>query len=291
MHTHDRVAFESFLTQNAAFAERIDWARRLASSDVRILIEGETGTGKSRLARAIHDASDREGRPFVEVELAGLSAEEAHERLFTSEGIWQADRGTIVIGGLLEQPAWLASKVLRINEPFCRERHNVRILLTRIDRDPSVVAPSLPVELYHRMPEVTIAMPALRDRPEDLLALFHGFVAQACGATGKRVEGWTEEVERMLLAHPWPGNLHEMRALAFAAVLAARGPRLSSGEVAAGMRAPCPGEQDGPPTLRDVSHRYARKVLARENGNVSAAARTLGLSRCTLIEWLKEDVS
>ncbi len=291
MLTRDRITFESFLTRNPAFAERIDWAKRLAASDVRILIEGETGTGKSRLARAIHDASERADAPFVEVELAGLSPEEAHERVFTSEGIWQADRGTIVIGGLLVQAAWLASKVLRINEPFGRERHNVRILLTCLDRDPSVATAPLPMELYHRMPEVTIGMPALRQRPEDLLPLFHGFVAQAGGATAKRVEGWTEEVERMILAHPWPGNLHEMRALAFAAVLAARGPKLSSGEVAAGMRAPCPDEQAAPATLRDVSHRYARKVLARENGNVSAAARTLGLSRCTLVEWLKEDVS
>ncbi len=288
MTTYDRVPLESFLTRSPALAERIDWAKALAPTDVRILIEGETGTGKSRLARAIHGASERLHGPFVEVELAGLSAQEAHERVFTSEGIWQASKGTLVLGGLLGQAPWLVSKVLRINEPFGRERHDVRILLTRIPLGLSV--PELPAELLHRLPEATIAIPPLRHRPEDLLALFEGFVKQACDATGKRVEGWTEEAERRLLAHAWPGNLHELRAVAFSAVLAARGPKLSSGEVAARMRVDA-AEGGSIRTLHAISRRHAREVLAQENGNVSAAARALGLARCTLIEWLKEDAS
>ena len=95
----------------------------------------------------------------------------------------------------------------------------------------------------------------------------------------------------MLLAHPWPGNLHELRAVAFSAVLAARGPRLSSGEVAGRMRVPAGDGGAARLKLRDVSRNYARKVLAEENGNVSAAARALGLSRGTLVEWMKEEVS
>lgn len=286
MATQNRIPFESFFSRNASFVERIDWARRLATSDVRILIQGETGTGKSRLARAIHDASARSNAPFVEVEVAGLPAGEAHERIFTS-GIWQAHKGTLAIGGLFEQAPWLVSKVLRINEPFGRDTYDARLILTRVDRGPDHEE-SLSPELYHRMPEAVILLPPLRHRTEDIRALFEGFVKLACEATGKRVEGWTNEVDRAILSHPWPGNLHELRGVAFSAVIAAKGPLLALGEVTARMRHPATDAADARPKLKDVTRRYARRVLAEENGNVSAAARVLGVSRCTLAEWLKE---
>lgn len=282
-----QVALDGFATKCPEFAERLVWARNVAASDARVLIAGGMGTGKSRLARAIHAGGTRAAGPFVEIDLAELTAEGAERAVFGAEGgLAGAAGGTLVLGGLLAHTHGLVARVLRATDPWDGPRADVRLILTCAEDDPSTSARlRLPATIAQLLPEVTIDLPALRDRREDVVDLFLAFVALAGGT----VERLLDEAEKAMLAYDWPGNLRELRSVAYGVTMTAAGGVVRAADVLRHVRrtevATAPA---GRPTAKQASLAYAKQVLAQEGGNVSRAARVLDIARTTLIDWMRE---
>ncbi len=282
VETIRQVTLDDFATRCPEFAERIAWARNVATSDARVLIAGGMGTGKSRLARAIHAGGTRAAGPFVEVDLAEMTAEQAV--LGAGGGLARAGGGTLVLGGLLGHAQALVARMLRATDPWDGPRADVRLILTCTESDPSTSARlKLPGTIAQLLPEVTLELPTLGERKEDIVDLFRAFVAQAGGT----IERLLDEAEKALLAYPWPGNLRELRSVAYGVTMTARGGVVRAADVLRHVRrTDVATPPSGRPTMQQVRMSYAKQVLAQEGGNVSKAARVLDVARTTLIEWM-----
>lgn len=280
---------------------------RLAATSLPLLLEGETGTGKSFLARRIHRRS-RPGKPYVVVDCAAIP-----ESLFPSElfghtagaftdatrarrgALEQAGDGTLVLDRLdMVAPATQAA-LLRVLEeqrftPLGASQS--RPLRARVI---ALVGPGVREkirssefrpDLYHRLAGFHAVLLPLRQRPEDILPAARAWLAKHAPHLVLAAEA-----ERLLVTYPWPGNFRELEGVLQRAVLSAEGSTISTGE----LRLPLWewGEvvpqlaRDAVP-LAQAGKIYALFVLAREGGNVSRAARLLGVSRRTLIRWKKE---
>ncbi|MBS2021920.1 MAG: sigma-54-dependent Fis family transcriptional regulator, partial [Deltaproteobacteria bacterium] len=304
------------LGESAAMQELRTLIARVGQSESSVLIQGETGAGKERVARALHDASGRKGR-FVAINCAALPAALLESELFGHErGAFtganarrlgrfeQAEGGTLLLDGFGELELSLLARLLRVL--VCREverlggarpvRVDVRVLAaTHRDLKALVAEGKFRQDLFYRLAVFPLAVPPLRARASDLLPLVQAFVAELGGASLElRV---LPEGERALRAWSWPGNVRELRNLVErllllresngAVVLDGRVTQLLSG--AAEAQAPRP--QLGQASLRDLleDHERAllREALAQSQGNVAAAARLLQVDRGNLYRRLK----
>jgi DNA-binding NtrC family response regulator len=267
----------------------------LAPSNTPVLIEGETGTGKEVVARAIHDASARRGE-FVAVNCAALAPQLVESELFghsrgafsgaagSREGLFRtADGGTLLLDEVGELPAALQAKLLRVIETGevraigedSTTVVSVRILAaTNRSLDQMVAAGGFRADLFHRMAAARIHLPALRDRMEDVPCLAASFLQDEGVTIGAAA------VEAALL-RPWPGNVRELRNAMLVAAATAR----SAG------RDRIVAEDLGaiPPDTGGESSFKARvaEALAMHDGNVTRAARALGIARSGLYEALR----
>lgn len=267
---------------------------QLAAADVDVLIEGETGTGKDLAALLLHRRSRRADRPYVVVDCAALSGDLAEADLFGHEAdsvahtrssrsgrIAAVAGGTLLLDGIDALSPLLQARLLRLVEdrevlPIGALRAQVvslRVVATiTTDIDDAVRSGRLRADLYHRLAQTRLRMPALRDRAEDLPVLLAHFIADAAGAMGVPALTVDEAQRRHLLAHGWPGNVRELRNYAFDMIL---------GEAATSTgTAPLP--------LRDrVSAFEARTIidaLTTADGRVTKVCEMLGLPRKTLYE-------
>ena len=286
--------------------------RRIAQRDTTVLILGESGTGKELVARALHGASSRAGRPFVAINCAAIPAPLLESELFghvrgaftgaeqAREGRFQlASGGTILLDEIGDMPLELQVKLLRVLqerqvEPVGSGRAvpvDVRILAaTHQDLDRLVAEGRFRQDLFYRLNVVPLVVPPLRERREDIPLLVHHFVRRF-GEPGVTIE---REALALLEGAPWPGNVRELeneieRALA----LRAHPDRLTAADLAAERLA----RVASPPTgaaelfdipdegivLDDVERRLIESALRKAGGNQSRAARLLGITRQTLI--------
>jgi two-component system response regulator HydG len=303
----------AFLTRDPTFRALLEVAGRAAGTQASVLVTGETGTGKNRLAQLLHERSARAGGPFVEVPCANLPQELLESELFGHErGAFtdahagrvgrfeQAHGGTLYLDEIQELEPSVQAKVLRAVEQRRFERLggtvtlevDVRIVAScRDDLESLVSAGRLREDLYYRMNVVRLHLPALRERAVDVPLLAEAFLEEAVAAHGLPPRRLTAQALAVLRAYDWPGNVRELRhAMESAAVLA-------SGEVVT--------EADLPPqlstlttgrlraaatagtTLAELERTYIDEVLRRTRGNKSAAARILGIHRKTLHEKLR----
>jgi two-component system response regulator HydG len=280
---------------------------------VTVLLLGETGVGKSRLARYLHAQSARAGAPFLEVNCAGLEPQLAESELFGHEkgaftGAARAKRGLVeaAAGGTLfldevgELTPPVQAKLLTfLDERTFRRvggtallRADVRLLAaTNADLEARVAAGAFRRDLYYRLRVLPITLPPLRDRPGDLPALVRSLLAELRPRVAHPPPA--RDVLDAFARYPWPGNLRELRnALERALLLADGGPlRLehlpaeirAPGPAAAGPRAPAGlATNEGDLSLDGAERRHVAWVLARAGGNHTAAAAALGISRSTL---------
>jgi DNA-binding NtrC family response regulator len=281
----------------------------VAGSDTPAIITGESGTGKELVARTIHDLSARANKPFIAINSAaipeGLIESEVfgHERgAFTGAvnsrpGCFElANGGTLFLDEIGEMPISLQPKLLRILEDgkvrrlggSSEVRFDVRVV-TATNREPkdAIDAGLLRSDLYYRLAVFTLAMPALRERLDDIPLLTQHFISQFNRKHNVGVEGLSSEALELLMGYPWPGNVRELRnILERAIILASRGwvepshlpPYVRRASVAAG------GPIAIPPgaTLAEAERILILETLERVGQNKAEAARQLGLDTKTI---------
>jgi DNA-binding NtrC family response regulator len=292
---------------SAAMRPVLQLMERVAPSDANVLITGEHGTGKEVVAQWIHAASGRAARALVAVNLGGLS-----ENLFESEmfghvkGAFtdaRADRiGRIELaeGGtlLLDEIGTLAlrqqAKLLRVIETGEVERVgasrsrriDVRLLsATNADLHVEVAEGRFREDLLFRLNTIEIHLPPLRERRDDIRVLADYFLQRYAARYRKPLSGFEPEALLTLETHPWPGNVRELDHTLERAVLLAQGNSIRNADLGLRGSGPAPRLEELP--LEEVERLLIRKALERHGGNVSQAAKVLGLSRSALYRRLQ----
>ena len=294
--------------ESAAMAEVRKLVARAGPSDSVVLIEGETGTGKERVARALHLASGRKGR-FVAVNCAAIPASLLESELFGAEkGAYtgatarrigrfeQAHTGTLLLDEIGELPLELQAKLLRVLEQREVERLggsapvkiDVRVIAAT---HKELKGPHFREDLYYRLAVFPLKVPPLRERADDVVPLARAFAAELRGGELR----FTPAGEKALKSHPWPGNVRELRNFIERLHLLRDPGPLVVDEDAARLLAPAAAKAaiDGLGTLsyrelcEEAERIILREALAKSDGNVAAAARLLKMDRGNLHRRLK----
>jgi formate hydrogenlyase transcriptional activator len=279
--------------------------RIVAPSDSTVLIQGETGTGKELIARAIHDLSRRRERTFVKLNCAAIPSGLLESELFGHEkgaftgavsqkvGRFElAHQGTLFLDEVGDIPPELQPKLLRVLQEQEFERlggtktHHVDVrLVAATNRDLTQMAADgqFRSDLYYRLHVFPLTLPPLRERPEDIPELVRHFVAQHSRRLNKRIEAVPAEAMAALTRYPWPGNVRELSNFIERSVLLSPGSEL---RVAVGdLKAVAAPEPDGAATLAEAEREHILGVLRETKwriGGPSGAAARLGLKRTTL---------
>jgi len=301
-----------FKTRNRALAKEIASLERGADLPSTILILGESGTGKDRLARAVHDISSRVSRPFVRIDAANLSDDLFESELFGHErgaftgavsakkGLLEvAEDGTVYLDEVSSLSPAAQAKFLRVLQEKTFRRlagsvtHPFRgrmIVSSRRDLAGLVSQGAFRDDLFYRIDVVSVRLPRLRERPEDVLPLARAFARRAARAWDRPARRFTDAAEKTLQRHPWPGNVRELQHVVEKAVLAADGTDIEATDLPAGsLGAPetlVAAALESRWTLKELTDAYISETLRRAGGNRSLAARRLGVSRKFL--WERE---
>jgi DNA-binding NtrC family response regulator len=285
---------------------------RLKDVECSLLILGETGTGKTLLARRIHEASRRSDRPFVDLNCAGLARDLVESELFGHErgaftsahtakpGMFElADRGTLFLDEVGDIDVAVQPKVLKaIEEKRFRRIGAVReqsadlriIAATHRDLREAVRGGTFRSDLYYRLSTVTITIPALRERRAEIPALAADLLASLAGKIGRRPPELAPDAVNALLACSWPGNIRELKNVLERALHMTDGDLISAGDLrveeAPAEGTAAPEVSPLPSTLQETERVHLERALAI-HGHVGEAARSLGISRSSMYLKLK----
>jgi PAS domain S-box-containing protein len=273
--------FGDIVGTSRALAKVIESIERVARTDSTVLIQGETGTGKELVARALHDGSPRRSAPFVKVNCAALPAGLVESEFFGHEkgaftgatasrkGRFElADGGTIFLDEVGEVSPEVQVKLLRVLQESEFERVggsqtikvNVRVIAaTNRDLDADVKAGKFRADLFYRLSVFPIAVPPLRDRAEDIPILASHFVTQLATSVGKRIDEIEGATMDLLMRYPWPGNIRELRNVLERAVILSDGKRLRIDELDLG--GPIEAPVFSARTLADAEREHIQSVL------------------------------
>jgi two-component system response regulator HydG len=306
-----RSTLEGIVTQSPAMGRVARMILDLAHNESNVLIEAESGTGKELVARAIHKNSVRRNGPFVPVDCGALPEGIVEAELFgheagaftgalrSSPGLFRsADGGTLFLDEIGELPISLQAKLLRaIQEREVRPlgaagsvRVNVRLVAaTNRDLEQEVRAGRFRADLFYRVRVVSIHLPPLRERREEIPLLALHFLNRFSGQVD--IEGFEPEAIEALVSHPWEGNVRELENTIEAAVALARGPRLTRADLAFKANshpAPRVSVPVGIPLSLAAHERCCiEEALQRADGDVRNAAKLLGIGRSTMYRKLR----
>src|SRR5437867_6405 len=319
----ERYGLENIWGDSAALHEVLDTIRQVAPSSANVLIEGESGTGKELAAHAIHNLSRRNKAKFVVIHCAALSPQLLESELFGHEkGAFtgaherrigrfeQANGGTLFLDEIGEIDPSTQVKLLRVmSEERAFERvggsqtlrADVRLIAaTNKNLEQLVREGKFRDDLYFRLNVVRIVMPALRERKEDIPILVRGFLRTFSKENQKPLLELAPDAMDALLAYDWPGNVRELRTAIEHGVVMATGPKITLRDLPMAVRqagtAKLPGgvsvqafeEKTSPLDLHEAERKLIAQALAATNGNVTAAAKKLGISRRTLHRKINE---
>jgi two-component system response regulator AtoC len=314
----ERYGLENIVGESPALHEVLDTIRQVAPSSASVLIEGESGTGKELAAHAIHNLSRRNKAKFVAVHCAALSPQLLESELFGHEkGAFtgaserrigrfeQANGGTIFLDEIGEIDASTQVKLLRVmSEQHAFERvggnqtlrADVRVIAaSNKNLEKLVQEGKFRDDLFFRLNVVRITMPPLRERKEDIPLLVRGFLRHFCTANDKPFLDLTTDAMNALLSYNWPGNVRELRTAIEHGVVMAAGPKITLRDLPAAVRQAAGQEvprgvspASSPLDLRETERKLILQALAATNGNVTAAAKKLGISRRTLHRKINE---
>ena len=304
-----RGSAPSLIAESPAMRPVIEMIQQVAPSDANVLITGENGTGKGLVAQALHSLSPRAGKSMITVNMGGLSATLFESELFghvkgaftdaktDRAGRFElAEESTLFMDEITNIPLNQQAKLLRVIEAGEFERvgssktlhANVRIVsATNTNLHDEVAAGRFRQDLLFRLNTIEIALPALRDRREDIMPLAKHFLAQHAHRYRKQVGGFDETARERLLQHSFPGNVRELDHVIERAVLMMRGPQIKAADL--GLTT---GRDDSRSledmSLEEVEAFLIKKALARNDGNARKAAEALGLSRSAFYRRLQQ---
>lgn len=302
--------FEQIIGHSSALEAVLEQVERVAPTTSTVLIEGETGTGKELIARAIHNLSARCGRPFIKLNCAAIPLDLLESELFGHEkgaftgaiaqkvGRFEiADTGTLFLDEVGDIPSALQPKLLRVLQEQEFERlgsgHTRKVdvrLVAATNRDLGVMVArnEFRDDLYYRLNVFPVVLPSLRERRDDIPALVTHFIDVFSRRMGKPIDAVSEETMEAFQAYSWPGNIRELQNLVERAVILANDGVLPNPLPAARR----PTTSSGfPRTLKDTERALILQTLEAVDwviGGPKGAAATLGLKRTTLLHKLKK---
>jgi DNA-binding NtrC family response regulator len=281
---------------------------RIGPSDASVLLTGEHGTGKEVVARRLHAVSPRAAKPLVAVNVGGLSEGVFESELFGHvKGAFTdaktdrvgrfelADGGTLLLDEIANLTMAQQSRLLRVLQTGELERVgssktrrvDVRIIAaTNADLRGEVSAGRFREDLFFRLNTVEIRLPPLRDRPEDVVPLAEHFLRRHVARYRKSVQGFEPAAAAALARHAWPGNVRELDHAVERAVLLASQPLITTGDLGLGTLAGSADTSLDQMTLEEAERTLIERALKRHDGNVTEAARALGVSRSALYRRL-----
>jgi DNA-binding NtrC family response regulator len=319
LHLRDRLdqlhRFGNIICTSKRMKEVCDQARMAATSDITVLIQGETGTGKELMAGAIHHNSTRRQRPFIKVNCAALAESLLETELFGHErgaftgavrqkpGRFElADGGTLFLDEVDDLPLPVQVRLLRVLQEKEFERVggtrpiqvDVRILCaSKTALEACVAEGRIREDLFYRLKVATIVLPPLRDRREDIPPLAEHFLQRYAGEAGKTIRGVDPLAMRILLEHTWPGNVRELENAIHRAIAFAKGEVLTVEDLPRDLLATGRAGIDAAPmairplqeAMREAERRHIILALERTVWRRAKAADLLGITRETL--WRK----
>jgi two-component system response regulator HydG len=319
----EKFGFEGVIGDSPQMRDVLERLKRIAPTGASVLIQGATGTGKELVAQAIHQNSPRKNRPFVALNCAALSENILESELFghvkgaftdaSSDRVGKfeyADGGTMFLDEVGDMPMATQIKLLRViesgeitrvgsNDPI---RVSVRILsATNRNLEQSIEEGTFRQDLYHRLKVVTIRLPSLSERIEDLPILIDYFIKQFSKEHGKRIKGMTPAVRRRLAAFDWPGNVRQLRNVVESMVVVDYDELLDMDDLPEELapaadespddQAPSPAASlrrlVGQP-LEEVEKLFIAETLRMTGGNREEAAQMLGIGQRTLYRKIKQ---
>jgi two-component system response regulator HydG len=311
------IGFEGIVGRSEAMQRIVQTARQVAGSHIPVLITGESGTGKELIARAIHNNSRRKKERLVALNCAGLSESILEDELFghvrgaftgaqgEREGRFEhADGGTLFMDEIGDMPQAMQAKLLRVlengevvrlgsNDPI---KVDVRLIsATNRVLSEMVAEKKFREDLYFRIKGVTIDIPPLRERRDDIPLLIHYFLQNAAERYDKPIEQISPEAQQVLMSFSWPGNVRQLKNTIENMVVLATGAKLSLEDLPADVR-PAGGADlpvGGMNNLVGISIEQAERELIRNtlklvHGNREQAAKILGIGERTLYRKIKE---
>ncbi len=300
----DRRQFHRMIGKSEKMQKIYALVENLAEVRTTVLVTGESGTGKELIAEAIHYAGSRSDRPLVKVNCSALSEHLLESELFghvkgaftgaakDRTGRFQtADGGTIFLDEIGDISPNVQLKLLRVLQEKEFERVgdstpvkvDVRIIAaTNKDLRKKIVQGEFREDLFYRLKVVEISAPPLRERKDDLILLSKHFLLKCTQNTGKKVAGIDAEAEKILLENNWPGNVRELEHAIEHACVVTRSPVIGVDDL------PLELTEGAPATVDKYDYELIVKTLERTDGNISKAARLLGMSRPSLYKKIRE---
>lgn len=315
----EKFGFEGVIGDSRQMRDVIERLKRIAPTDATVLIQGETGTGKELVAQSIHQNSPRKNKPFVALNCAALSENILESELFGHvKGAFtdaSADRvgkfeyahgGTMFLDEVGDMPMPTQIKLLRVlengeitrvgsNDPI---RVNVRVLsATNQSLEDAIRDGTFRNDLYHRLKVVSIRLPTLRERAEDIPILIDHFIREFAARHDKRIRGMSPAARRRLLAYDWPGNVRQLRNMIESMVVVDYDGLLDLDDLPEELADPTePAEPTtaasltalvGKP-LEEIDRMFIAETLKVAGGNREEAASMLGIGERTLYRKIKE---
>jgi DNA-binding NtrC family response regulator len=310
----DKFKFANVIGKSKKMQDLFELIENVAGSDANILIQGENGTGKELIANAIHYNSKRSKGPFIKINCAAIPKDLIESELFgykkgsftgatmDKEGLFEmAEGGSLLLDEIGEMPPYLQTKLLRVlQEREYRPIGSDRIVhvdfrlicATNIDLDMALREGKLREDLYFRINTITLKVPPLRERTEDIPLLCEHFLDKFCQRYQKTVRGFSPAAYHVLIRNRWPGNVRELENAIERAVLVTKGNEIVPPDLPESLR-----EETNAPTefvfpahwsLAEIEKMAILQTLQRTNWNKQEAAAILGLYRPTLYSKMKK---
>jgi Nif-specific regulatory protein len=309
-----RIEFQNIIGRGPKMADVFECMDLVAPTNSTVLIRGDSGTGKEMVAQSIHNASLRASKPFIAVNCAALPDALLESELFghekgaftgaiaRKEGRFElAHSGTLFLDEIGDMPTGLQAKVLRVLQDgeFYRVggthpiRCDVRIIAaTNQDLDEKMKAGTFREDLYYRLNVITIFLPPLRDRVEDIPLLIEHFLTKSAAENKRKKSGFTPQALQILMNYPWPGNIRELENAIERAVVLGKTDMVEVGDLPPSLREKKQALVDYTTSLEDAQRQFKKKhiknILFQTEGNRSKAAKILQIQRTYLSRLIKE---